>query len=75
MLPAGVSNADAVAQTSRTSLAQHTATTPRGRPVNIDIADLTLGNILGKGSFAVVSSNSVYAHLARQDVLSVDLQS
>ena len=26
-----------------------------GRPVNIDIADLSIGSILGKGSFAVVS--------------------
>lgn len=28
---------------------------PAGRPVSVDIADLSIGSILGKGSFAVVS--------------------
>lgn len=29
-----------------------------GRPINIDITDLSFGSILGKGSFAVVSPHA-----------------
>lgn len=64
-LPTDVKHADPAAQISITSPAQQAVSTPGGRPVNIDIADLTLGRILGKGSFAVVSCKTVCKLLVR----------
>ena len=53
IVPAGLADTNAMPESDlptppRTNL-------PGGRPVSVDIADLSVGSVLGKGSFAVVS--------------------
>ncbi|KAL0030370.1 hypothetical protein WJX77_012508 [Trebouxia sp. C0004] len=50
----GLIHADGKAKQSLLSPHHHALASLRGRPTNIDIDDLKLGAVLGKGSFAVV---------------------
>jgi hypothetical protein len=51
---AGHTHADGKARQSLLSPHHHALASIRGRPTNINIDDLKLGAVLGKGSFAVV---------------------
>lgn len=53
-LSAGFPHADGKARQYLLSPHHHALATLRGRPTNINIDDLKLGAVLGKGSFAVV---------------------
>ncbi len=61
-LSAGLPHADGKARQHVLSPHHHALASPRGRPTKINIDDLKLGAILGKGSFAVVCHHALLSH-------------